>query len=78
MISDPGFVLVREVRAAGYKVVPVPGCCAMVAALSAAGIASDRFAFEGFVPAKSQQRLSFYENLSSESRSLIFMSPPSH
>ncbi|WP_261844212.1 16S rRNA (cytidine(1402)-2'-O)-methyltransferase [Aliamphritea ceti] len=76
LISDPGFVIVREVRAAGYRVVPVPGCCAMVAALSAAGIASDRFAFEGFVPSKSQQRLNYYENLAAESRSLIFYESP--
>ena len=76
LISDPGFVLVREVRAAGYKVVPVPGCCAMVAALSAAGIPSDRFAFEGFVPAKSQQRLNYYQSLAKESRTLIFYESP--
>jgi len=76
LISDPGFVLVREVRAAGYKVVPVPGCCAMVAALSAAGIPSDRFAFEGFPPAKSQQRLKFYAALAGETRTLMFYESP--
>jgi len=76
LISDPGFVLVREVRAAGYKVVPVPGCCAMVAALCAAGIPSDRFAFEGFPPAKSQQRMNFYSALASETRTLMFYESP--
>lgn len=76
LISDPGFVLVREVRAAGYDVVPVPGCCAMVAALSAAGIPSDRFAFEGFPPAKSLQRLSYYTALAAEQRTLLFYESP--
>ncbi len=76
LISDPGFVLVREVRAAGYSVVPVPGCCALVAALSAAGIPSDRFAFEGFPPAKSQQRLAYYTALAVEQRTLLFYESP--
>ena len=56
LISDPGFVLVRKVREAGYKVVPVPGCCALIAALSVSGLATDRFYFEGFLPAKSSGR----------------------
>ena len=76
LISDPGFILVREVRAAGFQVIPVPGCCAMVAALSAAGIASNRFAFEGFPPAKSQQRLNYFSALAAESRTLIFYESP--
>ncbi|GGK76958.1 16S rRNA (cytidine(1402)-2'-O)-methyltransferase [Amphritea balenae] len=76
LISDPGFVLVREVRAAGFNVVPVPGCCAMVAALSAAGVPSDRFAFEGFPPAKSQQRLNFFSGLAAETRTLMFYESP--
>ncbi|HIQ53629.1 MAG TPA: 16S rRNA (cytidine(1402)-2'-O)-methyltransferase [Pseudomonas pachastrellae] len=60
LISDPGFHLVRQAREAGIKVSPVPGACALIAALSAAGMPSDRFAFEGFLPAKAhgrQQRL---------------------
>lgn len=76
LISDPGFILVREVRAAGFKVVPVPGCCAMITALSAAGIPSDRFAFEGFPPAKSQQRLNYFGALAQESRTLLFYESP--
>ncbi|MBI4608459.1 MAG: 16S rRNA (cytidine(1402)-2'-O)-methyltransferase [Candidatus Rokubacteria bacterium] len=56
-ISDPGFLLVKEARAAGIKVVPVPGPSALAAALSAAGIPADRFAFEGFLPARSGRRL---------------------
>jgi 16S rRNA (cytidine1402-2'-O)-methyltransferase len=56
-ISDPGFRLVREARAAGVPVVPVPGPSAMVTALSAAGIPADRFVFEGFLPVKAGKRL---------------------
>ncbi|MDO6562877.1 16S rRNA (cytidine(1402)-2'-O)-methyltransferase [Amphritea sp. 1_MG-2023] len=76
LISDPGFVLVREVRSAGFRVVPLPGCCALVVALSAAGVPSDRFAFEGFPPAKSQQRLNFYTGLAAENRTLMFYESP--
>ncbi len=56
-ISDPGFLLVKEARAAGASVVPVPGPSAVVAALSAAGIPADRFVFEGFLPQKPGRRL---------------------
>src|SRR5690606_24934976 len=51
LVSDPGFRLVRAARAAGVRVSPVPGACAFVAALSVAGLPSDRIAFEGFLPA---------------------------
>ena len=56
-VSDPGFLLVKEARAAGARVVPVPGPSAVIAALSAAGIPADRFVFEGFLPAKAGRRL---------------------
>jgi len=56
LISDPGFPLVRELREQGFRVIPIPGPCALITALSAAGIASDRFYFEGFLPAKSGAR----------------------
>lgn len=72
LISDPGFHLVRACRIADIQVVPVPGCCAAIAALSASGIASDRFIFEGFLPAKSKARCDKLTNLESESRTLIF------
>jgi 16S rRNA (cytidine1402-2'-O)-methyltransferase len=56
-ISDPGFLLVREARAAGIVVVPIPGPSAVIAALSAAGIPADRFAFDGFLSVKPGRRL---------------------
>ncbi|WP_419535414.1 16S rRNA (cytidine(1402)-2'-O)-methyltransferase [Endozoicomonas sp.] len=56
LISDPGFYLVRSVREAGFRVVPVPGACAFVAALSVSGLPTDRFYFEGFLPAKGAGR----------------------
>ena len=56
LISDPGFHVVRQCRQAGIQVVPLPGACAAITALCASGIASDRFCFEGFLPAKSKAR----------------------
>ena len=56
LISDPGYHLVKEVAAAGFRIIPIPGACAVVAALSAAGLATDRFIFEGFLSAKSAGR----------------------
>ncbi|TLX57439.1 16S rRNA (cytidine(1402)-2'-O)-methyltransferase [Stutzerimonas nosocomialis] len=76
LISDPGFHLVRQVRAAGIRVVPVPGACALIAALSAAGLPSDRFAFEGFLPAKVAGRRARLESLKQESRTLLFYEAP--
>lgn len=72
LVSDPGFRLVRAARAAGIRVSPVPGACAAIAALSVAGIASDRFAFEGFLPAKSGARRERLARLASEPRTLVF------
>ena len=72
LVSDPGYRLVREVRAAGFAVSPVPGACAAIAALSVAGIPSDRFCFEGFLPAKSSARRERLQNLAREARTLVF------
>lgn len=72
LISDPGFHLVRQCRQAGIKVVPLPGACAAITALCASGIASDRFCFEGFLPAKSKGRRDKLEALADEERTLIF------
>lgn len=76
LISDPGYHLVRQVRAAGIEVVPVPGPSALIAALSAAGLPSDRFIFEGFLPAKTAARRGRLELLKEEPRTLIFYEAP--
>ncbi|MCW3149869.1 16S rRNA (cytidine(1402)-2'-O)-methyltransferase [Stutzerimonas stutzeri] len=76
LISDPGYHLVRQVRAAGIRVVPVPGACALIAALSASGLPSDRFIFEGFLPAKAAGRRARLELLREEPRTLIFYEAP--
>lgn len=72
LISDPGFHLVRQCREAGIKVVPLPGACAAITALCASGIASDRFCFEGFLPAKTKARKDKLEQVVNEERTLIF------
>lgn len=76
LISDPGYHLVRQARAAGINVVPVPGACALIAALSAAGLPSDRFIFEGFLPAKASGRRARLEQVREEPRTLIFYEAP--
>lgn len=72
LVSDPGFRLVRAARAGGIRVSPVPGACAFVAALSVAGLPSDRFVFEGFLPAKAAARRERLAQLAAESRTVIF------
>ena len=72
LVSDPGYRLVRAARAAGIRVSPVPGACAAIAALSVAGLASDRFAFEGFLPSRAAARRERLRALASEARTLVF------
>ncbi|HHW4680988.1 MAG TPA: 16S rRNA (cytidine(1402)-2'-O)-methyltransferase [Xylella taiwanensis] len=72
LISDPGFLLVRAARAAGIRVTPVPGPSALIAALSVSGLPSDRFTFEGFLPAKPAARRERLTQLAHEPRTLIF------
>jgi 16S rRNA (cytidine1402-2'-O)-methyltransferase len=72
LVSDPGYRLVRAVRAAGFAVSPVPGPCAAIAALSVAGLPSDRFCFEGFLPAKAGARRERLRALAREPRTLVF------
>lgn len=76
LVSDPGYKLVKTVRAEGIRVIPIPGASALIAALSASGLASDRFAFEGFLPAKQQARLTQLQTLEQEIRTLIFYEAP--
>ena len=72
LISDPGFRLVRAARAAGIRCIPVPGACAAIAALSVAGLPSDRFVFEGFLPPKASARRSRLQELAGDARTLMF------
>ena len=72
LVSDPGFRLVRAARAAGIKVSPIPGACAAIAALSVAGLPSDRFVFEGFLPAKAAARRERLNKLAAETGTLVF------
>lgn len=72
LVSDPGFRLVRAAREAGLRVSPVPGPSALIAALSVAGLPSDRFTFEGFLPAKPAARRDRLQRLAGEARTLLF------
>ncbi|GLY60568.1 MULTISPECIES: 16S rRNA (cytidine(1402)-2'-O)-methyltransferase [Pectobacterium] len=72
LINDPGYHLVRRCREAGVRVVPLPGACAAITALSASGLASDRFCYEGFLPAKTKGRKDKLRELGEETRTLIF------
>jgi 16S rRNA (cytidine1402-2'-O)-methyltransferase len=75
-ISDPGFDLVRACAAAGIEVVAVPGPCALVAALSIAALPTDRFCFEGFLPARGAARRARLQEVSAERRTLVFYESP--
>ena len=72
LINDPGYHLVNQCRKNGIKVVPLPGACAAITALSAAGLPSDRFCYEGFLPAKTKSRQDCLRDLAQEPRTLIF------
>lgn len=76
LISDPGYRLVAAVAAAGITVVAVPGACAAIAALSVAGLPTDRFVFEGFLPPKSAARRARLLELVNEPRTLVFYEAP--
>jgi len=76
LISDPGYIVVRELRDRGRTIVPVPGASALIAALSAAGVATDRFTFAGFLPAKPTARLKALENIKEREETLVFYESP--
>lgn len=75
-ISDPGARIVAAVRAAGCKVVPLPGACAAVTALSAAGLTDEHFLFYGFLPSKGGQRRQALESLRNQAAALVFYEAP--
>ena len=76
LISDPGYPLVHQARLAGVRVVPVPGASSVLAALSCSGLPTDRFVFEGFLPAKAGARQKRLSELASDSRTHIFFEAP--
>ncbi len=76
LISDPGYHLVTKCRQAGVKVIPLPGACAVITALSASGLPSDRFSFEGFLPAKSKGRKDRLLEIAQAERTCIFYESP--
>jgi len=75
LISDPGYRLVGAAQEAGLRVSPVPGACAAIAALSVSGLATDRFYFEGFLPARQAARLGRLRALSEQTGTLVFYVP---
>jgi 16S rRNA (cytidine1402-2'-O)-methyltransferase len=76
LLSDPGFVLVRAVAAAGLEVRTIPGPSAVTAALAVAGLPTDRFVFEGFLPTRGGERQAVLARLSAEARTLVFFEAP--
>lgn len=76
LISDPGYHLVKACRDAGVQVVPLPGPCAAITALSAAGLPTDRFVFEGFLPAKEKGKEDRLQVLADEGRTMVFYESP--
>ncbi|RMH15135.1 MAG: 16S rRNA (cytidine(1402)-2'-O)-methyltransferase [Gammaproteobacteria bacterium] len=76
LINDPGFMLVHEARRLGIPVVPIPGACAAIAALSVSGLPANRFSYEGFLPKKAPERRRFLHALQRESRTMIFYESP--
>lgn len=76
LISDPGYVLVSAALNKGFRVIPIPGPCALITALCASGIATDKFVFEGFLPAKRIPRIRRLQELARESRTQVFYEAP--
>ncbi|UPW17951.1 16S rRNA (cytidine(1402)-2'-O)-methyltransferase [Agarivorans sp. TSD2052] len=76
LINDPGYHLVSAFRAKGYPVVPLPGACAAIAALSVAGLPTDRFLYEGFLPAKTNARQERLNQLRQEPRTVVYYESP--
>ena len=76
LISDPGFHVVKLARDAGIKIIPIPGACAAIAALSVAGLPTDQFTFVGFLPAKTAAKTTALQSILTETRTLIFYEAP--
>lgn len=76
LISDPGYKIVRLVREQGFRVAPIPGACAMICALSASGLPTDRFVFEGFLSSKREARQKRLQQLSASTATMVFYEAP--
>jgi len=76
LINDPGYSLVKHAHSAGITVIPIPGACAAITALCAAGLPTDKFIFEGFLPTKSLARQNRLNELKDEVRTLLFYEAP--
>lgn len=76
LISDPGYGLVNQCRANNVDVIPLPGPCAAITALSGAGLATDRFRFDGFLPAKQQAKIQALESIERETATCVFYESP--
>ena len=76
LLSDPGYELVRRAAAAGFEVSAIPGPSAITAALAVAGLPTDRFCFEGFLPARAHDRRAALDSLAREPRTLVFFEAP--
>lgn len=76
LISDPGYGLIHAAAAAGVPLSPIPGPCAAIAALSVSGLPTDRFVFEGFLPARSAARRAHLQGLAREPRTIVFYESP--
>jgi len=76
LINDPGFQLVKALRQMNLRVVPIPGASAVISALCAAGLPTDRFSYEGFLPARSSKRIQRLQGLEQDQRTLVFYESP--
>jgi len=76
LIADPGFHVAKHVAEAGFNIVPVPGACAVITALCAAALPTDRFIFDGFLPPKSKGRKDYFATLKNEERTLVVYESP--
>lgn len=76
LIADPGFHVTQAVVKAGYNIVPIPGPCAIITALCAAALPTDRFIFDGFLPAKTMARQQYFKQLKNEERTTVVYESP--
>ena len=72
LISDPGYKFIKHARESNIKVEPVPGCCALIAAITSSGLPSDRFSFHGFLPRSATKRINELKKISDKEETLIF------